>query len=95
MYQAKWNGVVFAESDKTVEVDGNQYFPMSSLTPGVLKDSTQSSVCPYKGTARYFDLEIEGETNPAAVWNCPTPKERFNPIANYVAFWNGIEVSKV
>lgn len=94
MYQASWNGVVFAESDNTEVVDGNQYFPMSSLKPGVLKDNSQTSVCPYKGTARYFDLEIDGQVNPAAVWNYPTPKERFTHIANHVAFWNGVEVTK-
>lgn len=94
MYQAKWNGVVFAESDQTVVVDGNQYFPMSSLTPGVLTANDQTTVCPYKGTARYFDLQIEGATNTASVWNYPQPKERFSHIADYVAFWNGVEVTE-
>jgi uncharacterized protein (DUF427 family) len=94
MYQAKWNGHVIAESDKTVEVEGNQYFPMDSVNKEFLSDSTLKSTCPWKGEASYYNLEVAGQTNKDAVWIYRDPKERANQIAGHVAFWRGVEVTQ-
>ena len=95
MYQAVWNGKVIAESDNTVEVEGNQYFPMESVNKAFLKSSTLISTCPWKGEASYFNLEVDGKTNSDAVWSYLAPKEKAIQIAGRVAFWRGVEVTKV
>jgi uncharacterized protein (DUF427 family) len=95
MWQAVWNGGVIATSDQTVEVEGNQYFPMDSINKELITDSTQTSVCPWKGEANYFNVVVNGEINPDAAWIYRTPKERASQIAGHVAFWRGVEVTKI
>jgi uncharacterized protein (DUF427 family) len=94
MYVAKWNGQVIAQSDNTVEVEGNQYFPMDSVNKEYLSDSDMKSTCPWKGEASYYNLVVDGETNEDAVWIYREPKEKAQQIAGHVAFWRGVEVSK-
>lgn len=95
MYSAKWNGQVIAESENTVEVEGNQYFPLASVNHEFLSDSDMKSSCPWKGEASYYNLEVDGQTNKDAVWIYREPKERAKQIAGHVAFWRGVEVTKV
>ena len=94
MYVAKWNGAVIAQSDKTVEIEGNQYFPMDSVNSQYLVDSPLTSTCPWKGEANYYSLDVDGDVNKDAVWVYRTPKDAAKEIANHVAFWRGVEVSK-
>jgi len=93
MATATWNGIVVARSDDTVVVEGNRYFPIGSVTPGVLVDSSHTTVCPWKGTASYYDVEAGGDRNPSAAWYYPTPKEAAKEIAGRVAFWKGVTVT--
>jgi uncharacterized protein (DUF427 family) len=93
MYTATWNGKVIAQSDNTVEVEGNQYFPLEDVTEGVLSDSVLTSVCPWKGTANYYHLNVDGEQNKDAAWTYRTPKDAAKEITNRVAFWRGVEVT--
>lgn len=95
MYVAKWNGQVVAQSANTVEVEGNQYFPMDSVNQEFLSDSTLTSSCPWKGEANYYSLEVAGETNKDSVWVYREPKDAAKNIAGHVAFWRGVEVSKI
>lgn len=94
-YQATWNGEVVAESDQTVEVEGNQYFPLESVRQEILKSSDQSTVCAWKGTASYYDIEVKGDTNSAAAWFYPEPKAEAAEIKDRVAFWKGVTVEEV
>lgn len=93
MYTATWNGAVIAQSDKTVEIEGNQYFPFDSVNASVLVDSNTTSNCPWKGTANYYSLSVDGETNTDAVWVYREPKDAAKEIAGHVAFWRGVEVT--
>jgi uncharacterized protein (DUF427 family) len=93
MATATWNGTVLAESDDTVVVEGNHYFPRASVRDDVLRDSSTTSVCPWKGTASYYTLEVDGQSNPDAAWYYPQPKEAAAEIEGRVAFWKGVEVS--
>ena len=90
--RAIWNGTVIAESDDTVVVEGNHYFPEQSVVDGVLRPSDTTSVCPWKGTASYYSLEVDGETNPDAVWYYPEPSEAAAEIKGRVAFGKGVTV---
>jgi uncharacterized protein (DUF427 family) len=92
MVQAVWNGEVIAQSDDTVVVEGNHYFPRASVRPDVLRDSSTQSRCPWKGLASYFTLEVGGQTNPDAAWHYPKPSEAAKDIAGHIAFWKGVEV---
>lgn len=94
MVRATWNGVVLAESDDTVIVEGNHYFPRESLNDELFGDSSKSTVCPWKGTASYYDVEIDGEVNEAAAWYYPAPKEAASQIQDRVAFWRGVKVEE-
>ena len=94
MAKATWNGVVIAESNKTVVVEGNQYFPPDSVNKAFVKESSQSSVCPWKGTASYFDIVVDGEVNSGAAWYYPQPKSAASEIKDHVAFWKGVKVEK-
>jgi len=94
MVRAVWNGVVLAESDDTVIVEGNHYFPPESLNDAFFADSSKSTVCPWKGTASYYDVEIDGEVNPAAAWYYPAPKDAASQIEGRVAFWRGVRVEE-
>lgn len=89
---ASWNGVVVAESDDIVTVEGNAYFPAASLDPAYVRPTEARSICPWKGEAHYYDLVVDGEVNPGAVWFYPAPKPAAAEIAGRVAFWRGVEV---
>jgi uncharacterized protein (DUF427 family) len=91
MHRATWKGVVIAESDDVVTVEGNLYFPRSSVKAGLLEPSATTTVCPWKGTANYYNLVVGGETNPDAVWYYPTPKDAAKQITDRVAFWKGVK----
>lgn len=92
MPQAIWNGAVIAESDDTVVVEGNHYFPADSVNREYLVDSDKHTVCPWKGTASYFTLEVDGRRNEDAAWYYPTPNSAAQKIEGRVAFWRGVEV---
>jgi len=90
--KATWEGAVLAESDDIVVVEGNKYFPESALRPGYFKSSSATSVCPWKGTASYYDIEVNGKTNAAAAWYYREPKSAASQIRGRVAFWKGVRV---
>ncbi len=94
MAKARWNDVTLAESDKCEIVEGNSYFPADSVHREYFKPSETHSICPWKGQASYYDIEVNGERNPDAAWYYPAPKEAANNIKDYVAFWHGVEVEK-
>ena len=91
--KATWRNQVVAESDDIVTVEGNAYFPASSLDRAFVQDSKTTSVCPWKGTARYYTLIVDGAENRDAVWYYATPKPGAEQVANRVAFWKGVTVS--
>ena len=91
--KAVWNGETIAESDDIVKVEGNAYFPLSSVKPGVLKDSSTHSTCPWKGMASYYSLSVGGQENKDAAWFYPEPKQAAAEIKDRVAFWKGVAVS--
>jgi uncharacterized protein (DUF427 family) len=91
--KAIWKDTVIAESDDTVVVEGNHYFPPSSVKPGIeLADSATHTVCPWKGTASYYSVVVDGETNADAAWYYPTPKAAASEIEGRLAFWKGVRV---
>jgi len=92
MVKAVWNNATIAESEDTVIVEGNHYFPLESVDPAVLRPSTTTSRCPWKGIASYYSLEVNGETNKDAAWYYPTPSAAAAEIAGRVAFWKGVKV---
>ncbi len=92
MTTATWNGTVIAESDDIVTVEGNAYFPRDAVRDAVLRPSRTATFCPWKGTASYFDLEVDGQLNRDAAWYYPTPKDAAKEITGRVAFWRGVEV---
>jgi len=91
--QAVWNGEVIAESEDTVVVEGNHYFPRASLKAECFRQSAHQSTCPWKGTASYFDVLVGGEINANAAWYYAEPKPAAEQIQGRVAFWNGVMVS--
>jgi uncharacterized protein (DUF427 family) len=91
--KAIWNGAVVAESSDTVVVEGNHYFPLDSVTREYLRDSTTTSVCPWKGTASYWSVEVDGRVATDAAWYYPQPSQAAAQIRDRVAFWKGIEVT--
>lgn len=93
MVRATWNGQVIAESDDTVVVEGNHYFPRDAVRDDVLVDSDTTSVCPWKGTASYYSVVVDGQQNTDAAWYYPTPKDAAAEITGRVAFWKGVQVS--
>lgn len=93
--QAIWNGQVIAESDDLVNLEGNYYFPVDSLNKDFVKDSETNTFCPWKGTANYYSLTVDGKANPDAIWYYPTPKDAAKHIINRVAFWRGVEVKDI
>ena len=90
--KAIWNGATIAESDDIVTVEGNAYFPEAALNRALVVPSARTSVCPWKGTAHYYSLTVDGRTNPEAVWYYPAPKPAAAQIAGRVAFWKGVQV---
>jgi len=92
MAEAWWNGTRIAASDDIVTVEGNAYFPRAAVDASLLVDSATTSVCPWKGTAHYKTLRVDGAENPDALWYYPDPKEAAAHIADRVAFWKGVEI---
>jgi uncharacterized protein (DUF427 family) len=90
---ATWNGTVIAESDDIVTVEGNAYFPIESVREDVLRPSDKHSVCPWKGKASYYSLEVDGQVNRDAAWYYPEPKDAAKEITGRVAFYKGVKVS--
>lgn len=91
--KAIWNGTTIAESEATIEIEGNQYFPSDSVKREYLRESSRRTTCPWKGEAHYFDVVIGGEQNRNAAWSYPEPKEAAAQIKDHVAFWKGVEVT--
>jgi uncharacterized protein (DUF427 family) len=91
--EARWNGAVIASSDDTVVVEGNHYFPAEAVDIAFLRPSTTTSMCPWKGTARYHSLHVDGADNPDAAWYYPDPKPQAEHIRGRIAFWKGVKVS--
>ncbi len=92
--KAIWKGQVIAESDRTVVVEGNHYFPKETVKAEFLRDSPTHTTCPWKGVASYYSLQVDGETNRDAAWYYPQTKEAAKHIEGYVAFWKGVKVSE-
>ena len=92
--KATWRGAVLAESDDTVVVEGNHYFPADSLIEEHFVDSSHTSFCPWKGTAQYKSVRVEDETNPEAAWYYADPKPAAAQIKGRFAFWHGVEVGE-
>ena len=92
MVKAVWNGATIAESDDTVVVEGNHYFPRSAVDANVLRESTTTTRCPWKGTAHYYSLQVGDAENPNAAWYYPTPLPAAAEIEDRIAFWKGVEV---
>jgi uncharacterized protein (DUF427 family) len=92
--KAHWNDTVIAESDATVVVEGNHYFPPEAIREGCFTPSDHRTRCPWKGEAHYFDVTVDGETNKNAAWTYPSPKEAAAEIKDHVAFWSGVVVSE-
>ena len=90
--RAVWQGEVIAESDDTVVVEGNHYFPLAAVRRELLRDSATTSICPWKGTAHYYDLVVGDEVNRDAVWYYPEPKPAARQIAGRCAFWHEVRV---
>lgn len=94
MAKATWNGETIAESDAFEVVEGNVYFPESAVRRELLKESDTHTVCPWKGTASYYTLVVDGKENPDAAWYYPEPKPAASNIAGHVAFWRGVQVER-
>ena len=90
--KAIWKDTVLAESDDTIVIEGNHYFPAQSLNKDYFKPTDTHTVCPWKGTASYYSIEVDGELNKDAAWYYPETKEMAKNIEGYVAFWKGVEV---
>ena len=90
--RATWKGEVLAESDETVVVEGNHYFPADSIKRERFRESETHTVCPWKGTASYYDVVVGGEVNKDAAWFYPEPKDAAREIKDRVAFWRGVKV---
>jgi uncharacterized protein (DUF427 family) len=91
--KAVWNDEVLADSDETIVVEGNHYFPPASLNMQFFKKSEKHTVCSWKGTASYYDLEVNGQENKDAAWYYADPKSAAANITGYIAFWKGVKVS--
>lgn len=93
--EAVWNDQVIAHSDRTVVVEGNHYFPAEDVDPTLLEPSDTTTECPWKGTAHYYTIELDGERLEDAAWYYPEPKPEAAQIRGRIAFWNGVEVDEV
>lgn len=97
MTKATWNGEVLAESDQTIRIEGNHYFPPESVDKTFLSPSDTHTICPWKGEASYYNVVVNGQTNEDAAWYYPVPKDGSikrvgKDFTNYIAFWHGVEV---
>lgn len=95
MFRAVWNGAVLAESGHTVKLDGNHYFPAESLHRRYFAASPTTTICPWKGQARYYHVTVDGKTNRDAAWYYPEPDPAASGIVGHVAFWRGVQVERV
>ena len=94
MPKAIWNGKVIAESDQYESVEGNVYFPPAAVRFEYLKPSDNTSLCPWKGTARYYSVVVDGKEAKDAAWYYPDPKPAARQIKDHIAFWRGVKVEK-
>jgi uncharacterized protein (DUF427 family) len=92
--KAIWNNTVIAQSNETVKLEGNYYFPLGSVMTQFLRDSSTHTTCSWKGMASYYDIVIDDSINNDAAWYYPEPKQEALNIRNYVAFWHGVEFSQ-
>lgn len=92
--QAVWNGVVLAESDRTVVIEGRHYFPPEDVNREYLELSQRHSVCFWKGRASYYDAVVDGERNAGAAWYYPSPSPAAKKIKDHVAFWHGVKIKR-
>jgi uncharacterized protein (DUF427 family) len=90
--KAVWNNATIAESDNTVIIEGNHYFPADSINKDYFRKSETHSTCPWKGIASYYNVVVDGQTNADAAWYYPQPKDAAKEIKDHVAFWRGVEV---
>lgn len=93
--EAIWNDQVIAHSDSTTVVEGNHYFPRADVDTSVLERTRTTSECPWKGTAHYYTIDLDGARNEDAAWYYPNPKTEADEIRDKIAFWNGVEVTEV
>ncbi len=93
MATATWNGAVLAESDRCETVEGNLYFPPDAIRSEYFQDSPTHTICPWKGTASYYTVVVEGQSNPDAAWYYPQTKDAAKNIEGYIAFWRGVNVT--
>lgn len=93
MAKAVWNNAVLAESDATIVVEGNHYFPPQSINQEYFRESSKHTTCYWKGVASYYDVVVQGNVNREAAWYYPNPKPAAGDIAGYVAFWRGVRVT--
>jgi len=94
MPQAIWQDAVLADSNDIVEAEGNSYFPANSLVKQYFQESGTTTICPWKGTANYYSLHVDGKENPDAAWYYPNPKSEAKQIKGRVAFWRGVQIIK-
>ncbi|MCA1600944.1 MAG: DUF427 domain-containing protein [Acidobacteria bacterium] len=92
--KATWNDIVIAESDKTVVVEGNHYFPPETINKDYFQESITHTTCPWKGEASYYNLVINGQVNKDAAWYYPEPKDAAAEIKDHVAFWRGVKLEE-
>ena len=90
--RATWNGATIAESNDTIVIEGNHYFPRDAIRQEYFQPSNTHTICPWKGEASYFNVVVNGETNKDAAWYYPDPKPAAQEIKDYVAFWRGVKV---
>lgn len=92
--KAIWNGKVLAESNNTIMIEGNHYFPVDSVNKAYLEESNTHTTCPWKGVASYYNVTVDDEINKDAAWYYPEPSDAAKPIKDHIAFWKGVEVVK-
>lgn len=92
MVQAIWNSVVIAESEETVMVEGNHYFPPEAINQEYFSDNSRQTTCPWKGLASYYDVTVNGETRSAVAWYYPQPKDAAKQIKDHIAFYGSVEI---
>ena len=92
MKKATWNGAVLAQSDETVIVEGNHYFPPESINKNYFLETDTHTTCPWKGLASYYDIEVDGKRNKDSAWFYKNPSSLADGIKDYVAFWKGVVV---
>ena len=90
--KAIWKGQTIADSHRTIEVEGNRYFPVEDVNKDLLQPSSTHTSCPWKGEASYYNIKVNGDTNKDAAWYYPQPKDAAQHIKNHIAFWKGVEI---